>query len=80
MGFIQSINEPAVSTKVRENSKILLMCIYIDDIIYMGSSHDILIEFKEKMPKTFEMPDLGHLRYFLGSEVLQSNGVLFVSQ
>lgn len=31
------------------------------------------------MLKTFEMFDLGHLRYFLGQEVVQSNRVLFVS-
>lgn len=73
MGFIQKINEPTIYKKIRGNSDILLLCIYIDDIIYM------LSEFKENMLKTFEMTYLRPLRYFLGLEVKQSNGVLFVS-
>lgn len=80
MGFTRSINEPTVYTKFRGNSEILILCIYVDDILYMGSSVEMLSEFKEKMSRTFEMTDLGCLRYFLGLEVVQSNEGLFVSQ
>ncbi|XP_039137128.1 uncharacterized mitochondrial protein AtMg00810-like [Dioscorea cayenensis subsp. rotundata] len=40
----------------------------------------MLMEFKEEMLRTFEMSDLGPLRYFLGLEVKQKPGSLFVSQ
>lgn len=46
----------------------------------MGSSEDMLIEFEEVMMKTFEMYDLGPMRYFLGLEMKQSMGSIFVSQ
>ncbi|XP_039146770.1 uncharacterized mitochondrial protein AtMg00810-like [Dioscorea cayenensis subsp. rotundata] len=59
---------------------ILLLCLYIDDIIYMGSSIEMLSEFKDIMVKIFEMSYLGRLRYFLGLEVRQFNGALFVTQ
>lgn len=46
----------------------------------MGSSMEKLLEFKNNMMKTFEMTDLGPLKYFVGLEVKQLVGSLFVSQ
>lgn len=46
----------------------------------MSSSFEMIMEFKDSMMRTFKMPDLGPLRYFLGLEVKQQNGSLFVSQ
>lgn len=39
---------------------------YVDDIIYLSSSLDLIAEFKKDMMKAFEMTDLGRLHYFLG--------------
>lgn len=46
----------------------------------MGSSTEILNEFKEIMVKKFEMSYLGPLKYFLCLEVRQVDGALFVTQ
>ena len=59
------------------NSDTLLLCFYVDDIIYMSSSTDMLLEFRNDMMKTFEMSNLGPLRYFLGFEVKQQEGLIF---
>lgn len=80
IGFKRSLNEPTVYTKHQGSSGVILLCLYVDDIIYMESSIDILMEFKCNMMKTFEMTDLGELKYFLGLEVKQAEGSLFVSQ
>lgn len=80
MGFIKSVNEPTVHKKLGGNSNSMLICLYVDDIIYMSSSTEMLNKFKVSMMKTFEMSDLGPLRYFLGLEVKQFEGTLFVSQ
>lgn len=45
----------------------------------MGLSDEMLMEFESNMVKTFEMLDLGPLKYFLGLEVKQFRGSLFVS-
>lgn len=37
-------------------------------------------KFRESMMNTFDMTDLGLLQYFLGLEVTQKNGTIFVSQ
>ena len=79
-GFQRSINEPTVYKKVNESSEVLLLCLYVDDIIYMGSSSYMLTEFKQNMMSSFEMTDLGPLQYFLGLEVKQSNGLVHVGQ
>lgn len=70
MGFKQNPNEPTVYSNHQGDNDILLLFLYVDDIIYMGSSDSMFKEFKKTMLKTFEMTDLGSMRYFLGLEVI----------
>ena len=65
---------------MNKSSEVLLLCLYVDDIIYMGSSSYMLKEFKQDMMKTFEMIDLGLLQYFLGLEVKQTAGLVHAGQ
>ena len=58
----------------------LVVCLYVDDMIYMGSSEFIVAEFKFNMMRKFEMPDLGLLHYFLRLEVNQNLDGIFISQ
>lgn len=77
MGFIQSINEPMIYRKHNGSSNILKLCLYVDDIIYMGNSSEMLKQFKENMMKMFEMFDLGYLKYFLGLDIVQGDESIF---
>ena len=56
------------------------MCLYVDDLIYMDTSTKMVEDFKQKMMKEFEMSDLGLVKYFLGIQVKQSKGEIFISQ
>lgn len=67
--FIRSENEPTLYIKKHEKGDFLLVCIYVDDMIYMRSFETLVAKFKSCMMKEFEMSDLG--RYFLGLEVKQ---------
>ena len=58
----------------------LVVCLYVDDMIYMGSFELIIAEFKFSMMRKFEMSNLGLLHYFLGSEVNQNSDGIFISQ
>ena len=62
------------------NNDFLVVCLYVDDIIYMGSSHSIVAKFKSSMMSRFEMTYLSLLHYFLGLEVKQGEDGVFVSQ
>ena len=77
-GFVRSKNEPTLYLK-RQGTDFLILCLYIDDIIYMGTSSALIEDFKVRMMKKFEMTDLGVLYYFLGLEVLQKEDGIFVS-
>ena len=70
-GFSKSGNEHTLYVKIDPPGNILLVCIYVDDMIYTGNL--MLQEFKTVMQKEFEMTDMGLMRYFLGLEVDQSD-------
>lgn len=57
----------------------LIVCLYVDDLIYTGSGVDMYDNFKRSMMNEFDMTDLGLMQYFLGIEV-QSAAGNFVSQ
>lgn len=79
-GFVRSENEPTLYMKKYEKGGFLVVCVYVDDMIYMGSSEALVAEFKSCMQKEFEMSDLGSLQYFLGFEVKQAKDGIFCSQ
>lgn len=49
-------------------------------MIYSGTDDAMVKEFKEQMMRVFEMTDLGEMHYFLGLEVEQEKGRIFVCQ
>ena len=53
----------------KKENDILIICIYVDDIIYMGSSQYLIDEFKLSIMSKFDMIDLGILHYFIGLQV-----------
>jgi hypothetical protein len=49
----------------------LLVQIYMDDIIFGGSSHVLMSSFQEMMENEFQMSMMGELAFFLGIQVKQ---------
>ncbi|WVZ85032.1 hypothetical protein U9M48_031995 [Paspalum notatum var. saurae] len=54
--------------------------IYVDDIIFGGSSHALVSSFAEQMSREFEMSLLGELQFFLGLQIKQGLEGTFVHQ
>ena len=79
-GFERSRSEPSLYVKKRGTQDFLIVCLYVDDLIYTSTNTAMLEEFKKAMMKEYEMTDLGLMRYFLGIQVQQSNGEIFISQ
>jgi phosphosulfolactate synthase (CoM biosynthesis protein A) len=50
----------------------LLVQIYVDDIIFGGSSHTLVSRFQEIMENKFQMCLMGELTFFLGIQVKQT--------
>jgi hypothetical protein len=58
----------------------LLVQIYVDDIIFGGSSHTLVSRFQEMMEREFQMSLMGELTFFLGIQVKQMKQGTFVHQ
>ena len=58
---------PMLYTKVNKHGEILIICLYVDDLIFTGNLS--IDEFKTTMKNEFDMTNLGLMKYFLGIEV-----------
>lgn len=56
----------------------VIICLYMDDLLVMGSNEDELEKLKVSMENEFEMSDLGHLAYFLEMEIVNTNHGAFM--
>jgi hypothetical protein len=51
----------------------LLLGVYVDDLVIIGTKDAEVAVFKEEMKATFQMSDLGLLSFYLGIEVHQGD-------
>ncbi|WVZ76538.1 hypothetical protein U9M48_024505 [Paspalum notatum var. saurae] len=58
----------------------LIVQIYVDDIIFGGSSHALVSSFAEQMSREFEMSLMGELQFFLKLQIKQGPEGTFVHQ
>ncbi|KAK4258396.1 hypothetical protein QN277_007851 [Acacia crassicarpa] len=79
-GFVKSPYEHALYTKRNEDGDIMIVCLYVDDMIFTGNNPGMFVEFKKAMTREFEMTDIGEMSYFLGVEVEQREEGIFMSQ
>ncbi|CAL8138407.1 unnamed protein product [Prunus armeniaca] len=78
-GFKKSPSEATLYVKA-EGSDVLIVSLYVDDIVYTGSSSQMIEEFRRDMMEHYEMTDLGVLHHFLGMGVIQSKQNIFLHQ
>jgi hypothetical protein len=63
---------------LKYDNDFLLVQIYVDDIIFGDSSHELVSSFQEMMEKEFQMSMIGELTFFLGIQVKQTKQGTFV--
>ena len=68
-GFQRSKSEPTLYVKQQGESNILIVALYVNDLIFVGSCEKMVLEFKMEMLKKYEMCDLELLHHFLGMEI-----------
>jgi hypothetical protein len=64
-GFVMGSVDKTLFT-VNHVTDFLLVQIYVDDIIFGGSSHTLVSRFQEMMESEFQMSMMGDLTFFLG--------------
>jgi hypothetical protein len=78
-GYVMEIVDKTLST-LKHGTDSLLVQIYVDDIIFSGSSHILVLGFQEMMEKEFQMSMMGKLTFFLGIQVKKMKQGTFVHQ
>jgi hypothetical protein len=59
--------------------KILILILYVDDL-FITRGEDLIANCRRGLASKFEMKDIGLMHYFLGMEVWQENGHIFLGQ
>jgi hypothetical protein len=78
-GYVMGSVDKTLFT-LKHGSEFLFVQIYVDDIIFGGSSHVLVSSFQEVMEKDFQMSMTGELTFFLGIQVKQMKQGIFVHQ
>ena len=65
---------------LKQGNDTLLVQIYVDDIIFGGSSHALVAKFVDLMSREFEMSMMGELTFFLRLEIKQTREGTFMHQ
>jgi hypothetical protein len=65
---------------LRQGKDILIMQVYVDDIVFGGSSNSLVARFAKNMRWKFEMSMMGELQFFHELQIKQSKEGTFVHQ
>ena len=65
--------------QIEVEGKLLIIFLYVDDLILIGDEQ-LIHSCKDDLARDFEMNDMGILNYFLGLEIWQWDGQIFLSQ
>jgi hypothetical protein len=65
---------------LRQGDDILIVQVYVDDIIFGGTSHSLVARLVEDMSREFEMSMIGELQFFLGLQIKEDKEGIFVHQ
>lgn len=80
-GFVRSDSENTLYIKRdREGGDMLIVCLYVDNMVYLSNSTALLVKFKHDMMKCFQMTNLGKVNYFIGLEVILNDGEILITQ
>jgi hypothetical protein len=78
-GYVMGSVDKTLFT-LNHGTDFLLVQIYVDDIIFGGSSHSLVFRFQEMMESEFQMSMMGELTFFLGIQVKQTKQGTFMRQ
>ncbi|CAM8977153.1 unnamed protein product [Rhodiola kirilowii] len=79
-GFQKCPYEHTLYIKTSAKGQMLIVCLYVNDLLFTKSSQEMFIEFREPMTRQFEMTGMGLMSYFFGIEVEQADSGIFISQ
>ncbi|KAK6141007.1 hypothetical protein DH2020_025245 [Rehmannia glutinosa] len=58
----------------------VIVCLYVDDMLIMGSSHDLIVNTKNMLKRNFDMKDMGLSDVILGIKISRTSDGIVLSQ
>ncbi|KAL0381033.1 UNVERIFIED_CONTAM: Retrovirus-related Pol polyprotein from transposon TNT 1-94 [Sesamum angustifolium] len=77
--FTVNENDKCIYCKVK-GDRIIILCLYVDDILLIGSCIEIITETKSFLKNKFEMKDMGEADVILGIKLIRSTDGITISQ
>ena len=65
---------------LRQNNKLVILLLYVDDLLITGDDEQAIINLKEKLQQEFSMTDLGEAHNYLGVEIHRQQNGIFLNQ
>lgn len=78
-GYIQASSDHSLFTK-QSTSTFTALLVYVDDVILAGNSLSEFQSIKQILHDSFQIKDLGQLKYFLGLEIAHSQSGISICQ
>ncbi|KAK4395846.1 Retrovirus-related Pol polyprotein from transposon TNT 1-94 [Sesamum angolense] len=78
-GFKINECDKCVYVKSTQHS-FIIVCLYVDDMLIMGSNRDIILTTKKMLTKHFDMKDMGLVDVILGIKISKTSDGLALSQ
>ena len=75
-GFIQSVKDNCLFHKFDKERKVFIM-VYVDDLLFLSSSKELIEQLKKLMKNQFEVKDLGEAKHIIGIQYEKIKNVSF---
>ena len=62
------------------NNECVIICLYVDDLLIFGTSHNVVHDTKSFLISKFDIKDLGETNVILGIKILRDNDCIILSQ
>jgi len=72
--------EYGVYVKIVQLNQLIIICLYVDDLLIIGSNTTDIEKIKQNLKMEFKMTDLGTLSYFLGLEFFYTEKGIIMHQ
>ena len=77
--FVVNLSDSCVYSK-RIGSDCVLICLYVDDVLILGTNLLVVNETKKLLSSLFEMKDMGEVDVVLGIKIQKTNTGFSLSQ
>lgn len=79
-GFKRSQSDSCLYFKRFKNGDWCLMLVYVDDILVTATNIDIIKKVERDISSTFDIRNLGEVKYYLGIEINSKNGIYSINK